>query len=389
MRTDPTAPQTTGRWTAADEAFMRRALDLARSVLGRTSPNPAVGAVVVRDGRVVGEGATQPPGGAHAEVVALRQAGAAARGATLYVTLEPCGHQGRTPPCSQAIIAAGIARVVTATEDPNPLTSGRGPAALRAAGITVEVGLCEAAARELNEAYVCYITTGRPFTLAKVAMSLDGKIATASGESRWISGPAARQRVHEWRDVSDAIMVGAGTILADDPALTTRLPGTERPPHHPLRVIVDARGRIPLTARVLSPDLPGRTLVATTAFAGDAWLAALRAQGAETLVLPADGGLVDLAALWRALGQREVTSVLLEGGATLLASAVAAGLVDKLAVFIAPKLIGGREAPGPLGGPGWARLADAPGLRFARVELMGEDVLVIAYPREGACSPAS
>lgn len=389
MRTYPPAPHAMGTWTPVDETFMRRALDLGRSVLGRTSPNPAVGAVVVRDGRVVGEGATQPPGQAHAEIVALRQAGEAARGATLYVTLEPCGHHGRTPPCSQALIAAGIARVVAATSDPNPLTSGRGPAELRAAGIAVEVGLCEDAARELNEAFIHYITTGRPFTLAKFAMSLDGKIATASGESRWISSPASRLRVHEWRDVSDAIMVGAGTVLADDPELTTRLPHAERPPRHPLRVIVDARGRIPLTARVLSPTLPGETLVATTGLASPTWLAELRERGIGVLVLPDNDSLVDLVALWRALGQREVTSVLLEGGATLLASAVAAGLVDKVAVFIAPKLIGGRHAPGPLGGVGWARLAEAPALRFAHVERVGDDVLVIAYPREAGCSLAS
>ncbi|MBI2323008.1 MAG: bifunctional diaminohydroxyphosphoribosylaminopyrimidine deaminase/5-amino-6-(5-phosphoribosylamino)uracil reductase RibD [Chloroflexi bacterium] len=368
---------------------MRRALALARGVLGRTSPNPAVGAVVVRDGRVVGEGATQPPGQAHAEIVALAQSGAAARGAALYVTLEPCAHYGRTPPCTLAVITAGVARVVVATPDPNPLTAGRGLAELRAAGVAVEVGLCADEARELNEWFAHYIATGRPFTLAKFAMSLDGKIATATGEARWISGPAARERVHEWRDVYDAIMVGAGTVLADDPELTARPRQVARPPCHPLRVVVDARGRIAPTARVFQPDLPGRTLVATTEQAPAGWRAALDDQGVEVLALPQRDGLVDLPALWRALGDRAVASVLLEGGAALLASAVAAGLVGKLAVFVAPKLIGGAQAPGPLGGSGWPRLAEAPMLRFARFERVGDDVLILAYPREAACSPAS
>lgn len=389
MQAGPIAPHFPTAWTPADEGFMRRALALAHGVLGRTSPNPAVGAVLVREGQLIGAGATQPPGQAHAEVIALQQAGAAARGATLYVTLEPCAHFGRTPPCTLALIGAGVARVVVAMPDPNPLTGGRGIAELRAAGIAVEVGLCADEAHELNEWFVHYTTTGRPFTLAKFAMSLDGKIATATGESRWVSGPAARERVHEWRDVYDALMVGAGTVIADDPQLTTRRRAIDRPPRHPLRVVVDARGRIPLTARVFAPDLPGRTLVATTDRAPAAWAAALGERGVEVLRLPQRDGFVDLPALWQALGQRAVASLLLEGGATLLASAVAARLVDKFAVFVAPKLIGGAQAPSPLGGAGWTRLADAPALRFARVEQVGDDVLIVAYPRKTACSPAS
>jgi len=271
--------------TGNDADGRARALQLARGVVGRTSPNPAVGAVLVRDGRVVGEGATHPPGGPHAEIVALRMAGAQARGATLYVTLEPCSHHGRTPPCADALIAAGVAAVYYASGDPHPVAGG-GARVLRAAGVTVVPGEGAWAeeARRINEAFLHWVTVRRPFVTVKWAMSLDGKIATRAGESRWISAPESRRRVHELRDATDAILVGSGTALADDPALTTRLEGGHGP-HHPLRVVLDGRGRLPTTARLVAGALPGRTLVATTAASPPAWRAVLTGAGVDVVVL--------------------------------------------------------------------------------------------------------
>lgn len=363
------------------ERHQARALTLGRSVHGRTSPNPAVGAVLVRDGRVVGEGATQPAGGPHAEIMALRAAGGHARGATLYVTLEPCCHHGRTPPCADALIAAGVAAVRYAVDDPNPLVVGGGARALRAAGITViaEAGSWAAQARRLNEAFFQWVTTGRPFVTAKWAMSLDGRIATRTGDSRWITGEGARRRVHELRNTTDAILVGSGTVLADDPALTTRLTG--RDVRYPLRVVLDARGRIPLTAQLVAGRLPGQTLVATTDASPAAWRAALVARGvAIELVPPGCRGGVDLGALLTVLGQRAITSVVVEGGAGVLGSFVEAGLVDKYLVFAAPVVIGGDTAPGPVGGSGIALLTQAPRLQLDAVEQVGPDLVLTCYP---------
>lgn len=361
------------------EAYMRRALALAAQARGRTSPNPLVGAVVVREGRIVGEGYHQKAGTPHAEVHALQAAGELARGATLYVNLEPCDHYGRTPPCTEAILSAGIAEVHIAMLDPNPLVNGRGRARLEAAGLRTVVGECAAEAQELNEAFTTYITAGRPFVVAKFACSLDGKTATAGGESRWISGEAARRRVHELRDTVDAILVGAATVIADDPLLTTRLP--ERKGRHPLRVIADSRGRVPLSARVFDPALPGKTLVAATAAWPAERCAALSERGIEVLFLPSDAhGRVDLAALLAELGRREVVSLLVEGGGTLLDALLRARLVDKVLAFIAPLLIGGRQAPVAVGGEGFVRLADAPRLARVRVEQVGDDILISGYP---------
>jgi len=373
---------TTILMTTGDDADGRaRALQLARGVVGRTSPNPAVGAALVRDGVVVGEGATHPPGGPHAEIVALRAAGDRARGATLYVTLEPCGHHGRTPPCADALIAAGVAIVHYATDDPHPVAGG-GARVLRAAGVTVVPGEGAWAeeARRINEAFLHWVIVRRPFVTVKWAMSLDGKIATRAGESRWITGDAARRRVHAVRDTTDAILVGSGTALADDPALTTRLEG-RHDPHHPLRVVLDGRGRLPATARLVAGRLPGRTLVATTAGSPPAWRAALTTAGVEVAVVPpgARGG-VDLAALLDDLGARDITSLLVEGGATVVASFVAAALVDKYLVFAAPLVIGGGAAPGPVGGTGPTLLANAPRLRLDAVERVGDDVALTCYP---------
>ncbi|MBI3979008.1 MAG: bifunctional diaminohydroxyphosphoribosylaminopyrimidine deaminase/5-amino-6-(5-phosphoribosylamino)uracil reductase RibD [Chloroflexi bacterium] len=357
---------------------MERALALARRARGRTSPNPAVGAVVVRDGAVVGEGFTQPPGQAHAEVVALCQAGLLAPGATLYVTLEPCCFHGRTPPCTAAIIAAGIAEVHLATLDPNPRVAGRGQAELERAGIATVLGNCAEAAREQIEGFSQLITSGRPWVTAKFAMSLDGKIATRTGDTRWITGPAARRRVHELRDDLDAVLVGVETALADDPQLTVRLDGTARDDRQPLRVVADSRGRLPLGARMLGE--PGRTLVATTAVSSDIWRQALAARGVEVVVLPADAaGRVDLPALLQALGARGIADLLVEGGGRLLGALFEAQLVDKVYAFVAPVIIGGEGAPSPVRGIGADRLADAWQLRRVRVEQVGPDLLILGY----------
>lgn len=364
---------------ATDLNWMRRALDLAASARGRVAPNPAVGAVLVRDGRLVGEGATEPPPGAHAEIVALRQAGALARGATLYVTLEPCAHYGRTPPCVDALLAAGITRAVVALRDPYPAVNGQGLRRLAAAGVRVELGLAAAAAAALNAGFLKRVHCGLPEVTAKFAVSLDGKIATHTGHARWITGAEARREGHRLRDTHDAIMVGVGTLLADDPLLTTRLPPEDcgaGGPHHPLRVVVDSQARTPPRAAMLQPDVPGRTLIATTRFAPPERIAALRAVGAEVVTLPHHGGRVDLHALLRCLAARGINSVLVEGGGTLLGALFDAGLIDRAVAFIAPVMVGGRDAPGPLGGEGVTTMDAARRLREVEVRQVGSDLMV-------------
>jgi len=347
-------------------------------VLGRTAPNPAVGAVVVRDGRVVGVGATQPPGGAHAEVVALADAGAAARGATLYVTLEPCAHHGRTPPCAEAVIAAGIARCVVAVADPFPAVAGAGLARLRVAGVRVDVGTGAADAAALNAGFFARVRSGRPLVTVKYAMTLDGRIATRSGHSRWISGEASRAFAHVLRDRTDAILVGAGTVVTDDPVLTTRLPSAaagDGGPHHPVRVVVDGRGSSPPGARVFDPAQPGRTLLATTITAPRSWLAALRAQGVDAVVAGA-GPRVDLAALFDALGERGLNTVLVEGGARIHGALFDADLVDRVVGIVAPVIVGGDAARGPVDGRGAATMASAQRLEDVQMRRVGDDVII-------------
>ena len=364
---------------AAD--YMARALALARMALGHVSPNPAVGAVIVDGDVIMGEGYTQPPGSAHAEVVALEQAREGARGATMYVTLEPCAHFGRTPPCTRAIIAAGISEVRMAMLDPNPLVSGRGQRELEEAGIKTYLGEREQEARELNEAYLKFITTGLPFVIAKFAMSLDGKIATKSGDSKWISGQEARRQVHSLRHIVDAIMVGVNTVLADDPQLTAReVEGGAR--RQPLRVIVDSYGRTPPQAQALKG--PGTTLVATTGALRPGRDGALKEVGAELLTLPEAEGMVDLAELMKALGQRQIASVLVEGGGALLGSLFDLGLVDKVVAFIAPVIIGGVGPATSIGGRGVEKVAQALRLGRVRVERVGDDVMITGYPEKGA-----
>ncbi len=357
-----------------DETLMRRALDLAERGRGLVSPNPLVGAVLVRDGRVVGEGWHEGPGTAHAEAMAVARAGEDARGATLVVTLEPCDHHGRTPPCTEALIAAGVAEVVAAAGDPNPVVDGRGFARLREAGVEVRTGVLEREAERQNAAFRRHVVTGLPFVTLKMAATLDGKVAARDGSSRWITGEAARADVHRLRGDSDAIVVGAGTALADDPALTVRDPDYRGRPV--LRVVVDAAGRVPGTGRLFSDEAP--TLVATSDDADPGAVDAWRAAGAEVVAFPRAPGGVPLAELMAHLGKRDVQSVLLEGGPTLAFSAARDGVVDRLVLFWAPKLLGGSGAPGVLAGEGFAPVGDAVDLEIVSVERVGRDLKVEA-----------
>lgn len=358
--------------------YMKQALSLAKLALGQVSPNPAVGAVVVKDGEVVGQGYTQPPGSWHAEVMALKQAGEKARGGVMYVTLEPCCHYGRTPPCTQAIIAAGISKVHLAMLDPNPLISGHGEDKLEREGIRTYVGERGNEAKEINEAYIKFITTGMPFVTAKFAVSLDGKIATKNGDSEWISGSEARKYVHYLRYTTDAIMAGANTVIADNPRLTCRYGGTGgKVKKQPLRVVVDGRGRIPSTAQVFTES--GKTLLALDKSVKPEKKEALVQAGAELLELPSEEGSVDLKRLLKALGEQEITSVLVEGGGILLGSLFDCGLVDKVITFIAPIIIGGEEAKTAVAGKGVDRVDDAIKLERISVEKFGEDLMISGY----------
>lgn len=366
---------------AASE-FMRVALEEARAADGTVSPNPAVGAVVVLDGRVVGRGRTRPPGGPHAEVMALREAGEAARGADVYVTLEPCSHHGRTPPCTDALIEAGVAAVHYALVDPDPQVSGEGRRLLEAAGIATDAGDGGDEAERTLEAYLKHRRTGRPFVIVKYAASLDGRIAAASGDSRWVSGPQTLRWTHEQRTKLDAIVVGSGTIVVDDPQLTARPEGVDDP-RQPLRVVVDSRGRTPEGARVL--DGEAATLIATTEASSSAWRGAMERAGAELIVLPSKVGVdgafhVDLEALLVALGERDVLTVLFEGGGVVLGSLFDARLVDRLYAVIAPLVIGAANAPSAIAGRGVERMVDAPRLRDLTVERLGDDVVISGVP---------
>lgn len=360
--------------------YMERALELAQRALGWCSPNPAVGAVLVKDGVLVGEGFTEPPGERHAEVVALQQAGPAAAGASLYVTLEPCSHQGRTPPCTEAIIAAGVREVHAATLDLSPWVDGAGLRALEAASVVTRVGHREAEALRLNEAYLKWMRMGLPFVTLKYAMTADGKIATRTGSSFWISGEEAREHVALLRSQVDVVLVGVGTVIADDPQLTAR-PADAEPSsvHQPLRVVLDSRARLPTSAKVVGGGLPGQTLVFTTEQAPGARRRELEDRGVEVVVLPDREGRVDVCVALRDLGRRGVISVLAEGGGTLAASLLAAGAVDKVLAFIAPKIVGGAQAPTPVGDPGAERMDQALELRDPTWTVLGRDVLLAGY----------
>ncbi len=365
--------------TEINPAHMKLALRLAAKGAGWVSPNPMVGALVVQEGQVVGRGFHKQAGAAHAEVAALRQAGAAARGADLYVTLEPCNHQGRTPPCTEAILAAGVTRVIIATPDPNPRVTGAGAQFLQSRGVTVEVGLLAQEAHGLNQAWFHWLESGRPWVIAKAACSLDGKIATAGGQSQWLTGEPARAWGHRLRHQVDAILVGIETVLSDDPQLTTRLP---RGGKDPIRIVLDSTLRIPLTSRVLHLESPAPTWVACTDTAPAEKVEALKQLGAEVLVFPGhsrDAGRVPLPSLLRLLGRRQVQSLLVEGGAEVLGAFFEQKLVNQFHFFFAPKFLGGRQAPGVLGGEGIVHLKDAPQARDLVIRRIGADLLIKGF----------
>lgn len=366
-----------------DEKWMHRAMKLAEKGWGRTRPNPLVGCVIVRDNRVIAEGYHAELGQAHAERAAIEQAtqrGISLTGATLYVNLEPCSHYGRTPPCADLIIASGIQRVVLAMQDPNPLVAGRGIQALRAAGIEVTVGILEQQARQQNEIFIKYISTGRPFVILKAAISLDGKIATRTGESKWITGSQSRKLVHQWRSRTAAILVGIQTVLQDDPSLTTRLDGQAG--RDPIRIIVDSKGQLTAHHRVFNPLSSAQVIVATTSAMKPAKAEQLKNAGATLLVLDGPDGQVDLVALMNQLSEASIDSVLVEGGGRLNESFLRAGLVDKLMLFMAPKIIGGSASIACFHGLGTDQLDAAVSVANLTITAVGEDFLIEGYPQK-------
>jgi diaminohydroxyphosphoribosylaminopyrimidine deaminase/5-amino-6-(5-phosphoribosylamino)uracil reductase len=362
-----------------DFGHMQAALALARRGLGSVWPNPAVGCVLVKEGRVVGRGWTQPGGRPHGETEALEHAGAEARGATAYVSLEPCCHWGKTPPCTDALIAAGVARVVVPIEDPDPRVSGQGIARLREAGIAVETGLAAAAAEEVSAGFFLRLRQGRPLVTLKLATTLDGQLATSTGESRWITGELARARAHLLRASHDAVLIGSNTVITDDPLLTCRLPGLDQ--RSPVRIVLDSRLAVPLTARVVAEARQVPTWFITLPHGDAPRRQALLGCGVELIEAPATPDhMVDIAAAFGELGRRGLTRVLVEGGSTLAAVMLRAGLVDRLAWFHAPALIGGDGIPA-VAGFGLAHLAEAPRFERLSLEAVGEDVLEMMQRR--------
>jgi diaminohydroxyphosphoribosylaminopyrimidine deaminase / 5-amino-6-(5-phosphoribosylamino)uracil reductase len=364
-----------------DQTYMKLALEQAALGRGYTSPNPMVGAVVVKEGTIVGQGYHQRVGGAHAEVNALEAAGEAARGATLYVTLEPCNHTGRTPPCTRRVVAAGIRRVVVAMLDPNPDVTGGGCQLLKANGLEVATGVCEAEARVLNEVFIKYVRTKRPFVLLKCALTLDGQLATRTGDSKWVTGPEARAVVHELRHTLDAIMVGRRTIDADNPSLTTRREQGEGrvSGRDPARVVLDSRLSIDPEARILRLDSDAATYLIHGPAVDAGRRAVFKDRGARLIEVPAGTGGLDLEAAMDVLGDAGITSILLEGGGHLIASALQAKLVDKVNLFYAPKLLGGNDGVPMCTGPGPEKMADALTLSRVRVATFGPDMMVEGY----------
>lgn len=366
-----------------DKRYIRLTLDLAAKARGHSVPNPMVGAVVVRSGRIVGLGFHRTAGQEHAEIVALRQAGKKARGATLYVSLEPCAHRGRTGPCTEAILRSGVARVVAAMVDPNPACRGRGVASLRRNGIRTTVGILKEEAAKLNEVFVTWMKQARPFVTVKVAQSLDGKIATSTGASQWISGPEARRFVQKLRSQVDAILVGVETVLQDNPRLTVRLKSGQglrvngRNQKQPVRVILDSKLRTPPSARLFSSKAP--VVVATLKGSSRARERRLTQAGAQVLRLPAQSERVRLKALLKQLASREISHLLIEGGSEVIASAFEARIVDRLFCLVAPKIIGGRTAPTAVGGSGIVSLSEALLLKSVSVRPLGKDLLVSAH----------
>ncbi len=362
--------------------YMEQALSLARLALGQVSPNPAVGAVLVKNDTVIGKGYTQPPGSSHAEIVAISEAGDDAIGSILYTTLEPCCYYGRTPPCTKAIIEAGISEVHIAMIDPNLLINGKGKEELEKAGIKVVFGEHKRKAEELNEAYIKYQLTGLPFITVKYAMSLDGKIATYTGDSKWISGEESRHFVHNMRYINDAIMAGVNTVLADDPHLTARCGGGRggTAKEQPLRIIIDGTGLTPVTANVFSE--PGESLLVMARNATEKEKVAYKKAGTEVLEIPSADGYIELKKLMVELGKRQITSILVEGGSILFGSLFDQKLVDKVVVFVAPIIVGGEKAKTAIGGKGAEMMIDAIKLKGITGERFGDDLMFVGYVKE-------
>lgn len=359
-----------------DVFFMKEALKLAESVRGRTSPDPMVGAVIVKSGKIISKGYHAEVRTPHAESFAIRKAGKRARGATLYLNLEPCCHFGNNPPCTERIIESGIKRVVAAMKDPNPLVRGKGFTELRRAGIKVDVGVLGKEAKKLNEAFIKHITTQSPFVILKTAMTLDGKIATEGGQSKWMSGEAARGFVHQLRNSVDAVLVGKNTVAVDDPLLTVR--GVKNKIKDPLRIIIDGKAEIPVTSKVLSRE-PQNTIVVVSRKAPKDRVLKIRAKGVEVLEIPEKAGGIDLKKLMKELGRRNVISLLIEGGGATNASALSQGIVDKIYFFVAPKIVGGKESLTPVEGKGIKSLKKALKVREFKAEIIGEDILLEGY----------
>ncbi|HPM42477.1 MAG TPA: bifunctional diaminohydroxyphosphoribosylaminopyrimidine deaminase/5-amino-6-(5-phosphoribosylamino)uracil reductase RibD [Candidatus Omnitrophota bacterium] len=359
-----------------DEKYMRLAIGLARKAEGMTSPNPIVGAVVVRKGSLIGTGYHHKCGLPHAEVNAIKRAGSRSRGSTMYVTMEPCDHFGRTPPCTDAIIKSGIKKVVIGAKDPNPVTNGKGVRRLRAAGVKVVSGVLEAEARNLNRPFAKYITVGMPYVTLKMAQSLDGKIATRTGDSKWISSEDSRRFVHMLRGRVDAVMVGANTVLKDDPSLLSKVSKKRQP----ARVVLDSSEiRIPAKAKIFENIKLSPLYIATSGEAGLARFADYERLGAKILYLGGSGSRVDLKRLLAALGELGMTHILVEGGGDLAAGLLESKLVDEILFFIAPKIIGGRDALTAVGGAGVARVRDAVGLKRMGCVPIGKDLLIKGY----------
>jgi diaminohydroxyphosphoribosylaminopyrimidine deaminase/5-amino-6-(5-phosphoribosylamino)uracil reductase len=369
-----------------DEKWMKRVLRLAEKGRGRTCPNPMVGAVIVKGNKVVGEGYHSKAGQDHAEVIALKRAGSQAQGATLYLNLEPCVHQGKTPPCAPVVIASGVRRVVIGMEDVNPLVKGKGVRSLRKAGLEVKVGVLLNECQRLNEAFCKYMFKREPFVILKVAATLDGKIATRKGDSKWISGETSRRWVHRLRDQVDGVLVGLGTILKDDPMLTARIRGAR----DPYRIILDSRLRIPEEANVIRQS-PWKTIIATTAAAPEEKVGRLERIGIRVLILDSKEQKVNLKACLSKLAEMEILTLLVEGGSQVNGSFLDEGLVDKLIVFLSPRVIGDSQAMGIFGGKGFLTLGEAIRLEEVRVRRVAEDILLEGYVEGKAtpCSPAS
>ncbi|MCU0599815.1 MAG: bifunctional diaminohydroxyphosphoribosylaminopyrimidine deaminase/5-amino-6-(5-phosphoribosylamino)uracil reductase RibD [Desulfobacterales bacterium] len=360
-----------------DIFYMKMALDLAAKGIGYTAPNPMVGAVVVKEGKVVGKGWHQYPGGPHAEVYALDDAGPHAKGADIYVTLEPCNHHGKTPPCTDKIIGSGIRRVVMAMEDPNPDVAGGGAQRLEQAGIEVVSGVCEIQARRLIEFFTKYVTTKRPFVILKLAATLDGRIAARSGDSKWVTSEASRRYVHELRHAADAIMVGANTIKTDDPQLTTRLEGKEG--KNPKRIILDTNLSIPEDSKVLHNDSPSDTIIITGSSAPSGKRKQIEKTGVQIFEAKTIDHLIDLNDLMAQLGQMRITSLLIEGGSRVAASALKAGIVDKICFFYAPKILGGDDGVPMLRGPGPELMKQSIAVKDITVQWFDDDVMIEGY----------